>query len=206
MSTDHTTLRLVVPSFDSPLTDLIIDLDHLRRKEFVGTTPPGLFTQVKRIFHTLESIGSARIEGNRTTIAEYIETKIEGDADRHSSIVEIRNMEKAMGFIDETIRKTPIHHALITKLHRMVVLGLPKPPEGEGDKTPGKYRTIQVRIGGADHLPPDPGDVKPAMEELCNWLNRPDPPKYDLLKIAIAHHRFMWIPVQKPDANNPKVV
>jgi Fic family protein len=193
MSTDNATLRLVVPTFDSPLTDMIIDLDHLRRKEFIGTTPPQLFSQVKRIFHTLESIGSARIEGNRTTVAEYIETKIEGDTDRQSSIVEIRNMENAMSFIDETVRKTPINHSFVAKLHRMVVLGLPKPPQGEGDKTPGKYRTIQVRIGGADHLPPDPKDVKPTMEELCDWLNRSDPPKYDLLKIAIAHHRFMWI-------------
>lgn len=193
MSTDNTILRLVVPRFDSPLTDLIIDLDHLRRKEFVGTTPPGLFVQLKRIFHTLESIGSARIEGNRTTIAEYIETKIEGDSDNHSPIVEIRNMEKTMGFIDETIRKSPINHAFVAKLHRMVVEGLPKPPKGEGDKTPGKYRTIQVMIGGADHLPPDPKDVRPTMEKLFGWLNRHDPPKYDLLKIAIAHHRFMWI-------------
>ena len=57
MSTDHATLRLVVPQFDSPLTDLIIDLDHLRRKEFVGTTPTQLFVQLKRFFFMLESIG-----------------------------------------------------------------------------------------------------------------------------------------------------
>ena len=193
MSTDHTTLRLVVPQFDSPLTDLIIDLDHLRRKEFVGTTPPELFFQLKRIFHTLESLGSARIEGNRTTVAEYIETKIERDDNRHSSIIEIQNMEAAMGFIDDAVRKSSIHHTFIAKLHRMVVAGLPKPPKGEGDKTPGKYRAIQVRIGGADHLPPDPKDIQAAMEELFDWLNRKEPPKYDLLKIAIAHHRFMWI-------------
>jgi len=193
MSTDHATLRLVVPQFDSPLTDLIIDLDHLRRKEFVGTTPPQLFFQLKRIFFMLESIGSARIEGNRTTIAEYIETKIKRDDHHHASIVEIRNMEAVMEFIDENVRKSPINQAFVAKLHRMVVVGLPKPPNGEGDKTPGKYRTIQVRIGGADHLPPDPKDVRTMMEELFVWLNRKEPPKYDLLKIAVAHHRFSWI-------------
>lgn len=193
MSTDHAELRLVTPNFDSPLTDLIIDLDHLRRKEFTGTTPHGLFVQLKRIFHTLESIGSARIEGNRTTLAEYIETKIEGDTDSNSSIVEIRNMESAMSFIDDNIRKAKVDHRFIANLHKMVVNGLPKPPQGEGDKTPGKYRSIQVFIGGADHLPPDPKDVRKKMEELFGWLNKNDPPKYDLLKIAIAHHRFMWV-------------
>jgi len=65
-------LQLVEPSFDSPLTDLIIELDYLRKKSLEGSTHPQVFFQLKHIFHTLESIGSARIEGNNTTIAEYI--------------------------------------------------------------------------------------------------------------------------------------
>ena len=31
------------------------------------------------------------------------------------------------------------------------------------------------------------------MQELLEFINRPDEPKYDLLKTAIAHHRFVWI-------------
>jgi Fic family protein len=31
------------------------------------------------------------------------------------------------------------------------------------------------------------------MHELADFINRADPPKYDLLKMAIAHHRFCWI-------------
>ena len=31
------------------------------------------------------------------------------------------------------------------------------------------------------------------MEELVAFINRRDPPKYDLMKVAIAHHRFGWI-------------
>jgi len=31
------------------------------------------------------------------------------------------------------------------------------------------------------------------MDELFDFVNRPEKPKYDLLKIAIAHHRFVWI-------------
>jgi len=53
-------------------------------------------------------------------------------------------METAMGFIDENVRKSSINDAFVTKLHRIVTSKLPKPPHGEGDKTPGKYRTIQV--------------------------------------------------------------
>lgn len=31
------------------------------------------------------------------------------------------------------------------------------------------------------------------MLELLDFVNKEDSPKYDLLKIAIAHHRFVWI-------------
>ena len=72
-------LKLVEPSFGSSLTDLIIELDYLRKKPLGGSTHPNVFFQLKHIFHTLESIGSARIEGNNTTIAEYIETKLESN-------------------------------------------------------------------------------------------------------------------------------
>ena len=72
-------LRLLAPSFDSPLTGLIMELDHLRKQQLDSTTPAYLFYQLKHLFHLFESVGSARIEGNNTTVAEYIETKIEGE-------------------------------------------------------------------------------------------------------------------------------
>ena len=31
------------------------------------------------------------------------------------------------------------------------------------------------------------------MDELFDFINNQDNPKYDLLKAAIAHHRFVWI-------------
>jgi Fic family protein len=31
------------------------------------------------------------------------------------------------------------------------------------------------------------------MQELVQFINHDDPPKYDLMKVALAHHRFGWI-------------
>ena len=31
------------------------------------------------------------------------------------------------------------------------------------------------------------------MDELIDFVTREDDPRYDLIKIAIAHHRFVWI-------------
>jgi Fic family protein len=43
-----------------------------------------------------------------------------------------------------------------------------------------------VQIGGADHLPPEAALVPMLMQELADFINRDDPPKYDLLKMAIS--------------------
>src|SRR5689334_19654320 len=93
-------LQLIKPSFDSELTSLILELEHLRKKSPTGSTPAPIFFQVKNIFHMLESVGSARIEGNRTTVLEYIEKKLEADPDPKEPFREIQNMEKAHEFID----------------------------------------------------------------------------------------------------------
>ena len=31
------------------------------------------------------------------------------------------------------------------------------------------------------------------MSELIRFLSQNNPPKYDLIKIALAHHRFTWV-------------
>ena len=68
----HQDLTLLNPAFDSPLVDVVTELEHLRRLQLGGTTPAPVFFQLKHIFHMLESLGSARIEGTtprwRTTL------------------------------------------------------------------------------------------------------------------------------------------
>jgi len=192
----HYDLVLNKPNFDSSLADLIIELEYLRKKEFTTTGHFKIFNQIKHLFHVLESINSARIEGNNTTILEYIETKIEENTIQHNtenSITEILNIENAMQFIEENIFDYPINETFISELHKIVVKNLPPPPLGDGDLHPGKYRKHSVKIKNSEHLPPDTFLIKPYMDELFDFINKKDYPKYDLLKTAIAHHRFVWI-------------
>ncbi len=183
-------LQLISPGFDSPLTDVVIELDHLRRLRLGGDTPLAVFMQLKQIFHTLESLGSARIEGNHTTLADYIEGKIEAPARLSDQIMEVNNIERAMDYIEEAIQAGGrITEQFIRELHQLTVTGLVR----EGDENPGRYRPTNVQIGGAEHLPPDAGLVPAYMQELTDFINRDDAAKYDLLKMALAHHRFLWI-------------
>jgi Fic family protein len=186
----HIDLKLVSPGFDSKLMDALMELNHLRRLRLYGSTMPWTFFQLKSIFHLLESVGSARIEGNRTTVSEYIEQKIEKKERAAERFSEIANVEQAMLYIEESIDVgTNITHHFIRELHQLAVTDLTE----EGDKTPGAYRAWSVEIAKSQHLPPEHHLVQGYMDEFVNFINNENDKKYDLIKVAIAHHRFAWI-------------
>lgn len=192
-------LKLFNPPFDSELVDLIVDLDQLRRKKLGGSTHPAIFFQLKNIFHTLESIGSARIEGNHTTIAEFIETKINSANDdgivKDEKIREIQNGEKALEYIDRQIGELDgqITSSFLSDVHKIVVDGLTAHPDGEGSKRPGTYRNVPVVIANSNVVTVEFPLVPSFMNDLITFIQNPDAEKYDLLKTAIAHHRFTII-------------
>jgi len=188
---NHYDLALINPAFDSLLVDVVTELEHLRRLQLQGTTPPPVFFQLKQIFHILESLGSARIEGNHTTLADYVESKLEDTGPAASDqLREMENIESAMAYIEECIQPGDgISEHFVRELHAFTVKGL----EREGDDTPGAYRQKPVKIAQAEHLPPEFIQVPHYMQELVAFINRTDPPKYDLIKVALAHHRFGWI-------------
>jgi Fic family protein len=183
-------LRVVSPAYDSPLTNTVMDLQFLRRMRLGGSTPPQMFFQLKDFFHLLESINSARIEGNRTTIAEAIEARMEPGPNNSDAIREITNVEAAMRFIEEQVSEgSQISRALVLELHRIVVDGLVR----EGDRTPGAFRSSNVEITNSSHVPPDVAILQDYLEEFFSFINEPLDAKLDLLRVAIAHHRFAWI-------------
>jgi Fic family protein len=197
----HHELRLLDPSFSSPLLDVLTDLVHLGRRQMQGTTPLPVFLQLKQVFHLLESLASARIEGNHTTLADYVEATVNaltsaasgppGEAP-NEQLREIRNIEFAMRHVEDAVEPgADISEHLLRSLHDLTVRKLSL--THEGDRTPGAYRSGPVRIAQAKHLPPDAVHVPSYMAELVAFINRADAPKYDLMKVALAHHRFAWI-------------
>jgi len=187
----HQNLALLNPSFDSPLVDVLTELEHLRRLQLRGTTPAQVFFQLKHIFHMLESLGSARIEGNHTTLADYVESKLEGTRPSSSDqLREMENIEEAMVYIEESIKPgDSLTEYFVRELHAMAVQALAR----EGDATPGAYRQKPVEIAQSEHLPPEFIQVPQYMQELVAFINENHPQKYDLIKVALAHHRFGWI-------------
>jgi Fic family protein len=190
-------LVLHEPKWGSNLASIIVELEQLRVRQLGGSVHPKIFFQLKNIFQMLESLGSARIEGNRTTLAELVDKTIENKGklqDGDAQMREFANIERAIKFIEEHVDSgTEITRALISEVHKLVVKDLPLPPGGEGSRTPGVYRSMQVGIQQADHVPPEPTQVPDYMEEMLAFVNAPTESQNDLLVTALAHHRAAWI-------------
>lgn len=188
-----TMLKTPEPQFNSHLTDLIVSLEGLRNRQVTGTTPAWVFYQLKNLFHIVEALSSARIEGNHTTLATFVEKKLDKDDTENEKLIEISNLIEALEFIDEHIATTNIDAQFMFELHKIVVKNLSVGQDKEGDSRPGAYRDEPRFIANSDHVLPQPSDIRDLMDELYSYINEDSEQRLDLLKIAIAHHRFVWI-------------
>ncbi|MDE7170139.1 MAG: Fic family protein, partial [Mucispirillum sp.] len=148
--------------------------------------------QLNKLFHSIESLQSARIEGNRTTLSDYFKFKLDNKKHKNENIDEIINIEHTIGYINklfEDNKDIRISNFIIKELHSIITNGLVT----EGSVTPGCYRKTEVAIRNSKHKPPMAIKVQEYMDELINWINS-DAKIYEKpLKAAIAHHRFTWI-------------
>jgi Fic family protein len=190
---DIPNLKMVYPEYNSNLVNVILELEKLRQRHryFESDVHPAVFFQLKGVFHLLESIGSVRIEGNNTTISEYLDHTLDDKKlSDDEKINEISNIQTALNFIEENVQSnTVINKALILELHKIVVKDLIH----DGDKTPGFFRKEPVIIKNSAHTPPHFYKVPELMDELFSFINQISDPKDQLISIALSHHRFSWI-------------
>ena len=161
------------PAWGSRLANIILGLEKLRSKKLHGEVPAHIFFQLKEIFQILETLGSARIEGNNTTLSEYVEKIIEKKVKKDEGQKEVENLDEAIDFIEEnTDEEIPITRAFISELHKIVTKGLTPPPDGEGSRYPGSLRTGNVEIKKAKHTPPDFTVVPDYFNEFLKFINK----------------------------------
>jgi Fic family protein len=194
---DRPLFTIPIPHYDSQLVEDILDVEKLKLRPLVGTTQPAIFFEIKFVFHMMESLGSARIEGNRTTIDDLVESAVLGERDSTEQLREIANIEDAMTWIEEVFERDPdqtIDERFLKELHRLTVKNLRCPTDGgEGDEKPGKFRAGDVRITGTSFIPPRGVQLPALIDELITFVNAPRNSRFDLLRIAMAHHRFVHI-------------
>ncbi|WP_047688617.1 Fic family protein [Kocuria sp. ZOR0020] len=187
-------IRFPQVDFSSQLVSDLIELERVRLDFRTEALDDPFILELRRLFQGLTSMMSARIEGNRTTVSDVVaearRAKITGDQ-AVDAVREILQLEEATEYIERLAAqgRLELSHVLVRDLHRMSVNGL----EREGDPHPGSYRQGSVAIAGATHLPPGPNSVQPDMDQLLEFANREVQPQYQLLQVALVHHRFVWI-------------
>lgn len=181
------------PQWNSNLARLVVELSGFRNHDVSGSSPAWLFFELKNLFHIVEALSSARIEGNHTTLAAFVEKKLDKELTSDEKLIEISNLIEALEFVDRHIQDSAIDADFMFELHKIVVKNLSTGINGEGDTRPGSYRTEARHIANSDLVLPRPSDIRDLMEELYTYINEDADPQMDLLIVAIAHHRFVWI-------------
>jgi len=72
----HYDLKLIEPSFGSELTDLIIELDYLRKKPLGGSTHPKVFFQLNIFFTHLKVLGQQELKATTQPLLNILKQNL----------------------------------------------------------------------------------------------------------------------------------
>jgi Fic family protein len=137
-----------------------------------------------------EAVASVRIEGTRTSFSDVVEhSTLSEDSEKDPERQEARNYSNALRSGFSGMEKLPLSSRLICDVHRALLRGV----RGE-NKTPGQFRTGQVRIGGvsfkdAKYIPPPHTYIKELIGELEQYMNARDS-EPELIRCALIHCQF----------------
>ncbi len=152
---------------------------------------PGIVVQSIKESLTLEwTYNSNSIEGNTLTLQETKLIIEEGMTIKGKPLrehFEAVNHQDAIGYIESLVSPTYLLTSRdVLDVHGMVLQRIEK-------EFAGRYRTAGVRIAGANFVPPNALRVNEFMDELIDWFNNEQLDLNPIIKVAIFHHRFVWI-------------
>jgi Fic family protein len=132
---------------------------------------------------------SNAIEGNTLTLQET-KVAMEGIAIGGKTIrehLEVVNHKNAILLLEDLVRKNePLTEWTIKSLHQLILKGI-------DDGNAGRYRTVNVRIAGAEHLPPDQVLVPELMERFISWYRDEAMALHPVERAARVHSEFVKI-------------
>ena len=182
----------IKPDFNSELTSTLFKMESVRNRFISGDTPLWLFYDLKDTLHLLESLNSARIEGNHTTLVEAINeaTKTDNKVKPSEDLAELVNIQNAINYIEENLQEgDKITSVFIRDLHAITVRNLKR----DGSQKPGAFRTSNVAIANSSCVVSSPQAIPGDITELVDYINAEHEKKEDIIRIACAHHRFVQI-------------
>jgi Fic family protein len=132
---------------------------------------------------------SNAIEGNTLTLRET-KVALEGITVGGKTLrehLEAVNHRDAILLLEDMVSEAePLTEWMIKSLHRLILKGI-------DDDNAGRYRTVNVRIAGVQHLPPDQVRVPELMERFSAWYRDEAMALHPVERAARVHSDFVKI-------------
>lgn len=160
------------------------EIAALREKILAATVQVPWIPALQKDTRLRNAHSSTAIEGNPLTL-EQVRLLAEGNelpSATGRSKQEVLNYFAGLRFIEQHLKKSPLTHEHLLKLHQVIAGGV------MDQGTAGRYRTIAVRVGR--YVPPPAGEVSGLMFELLAWWNQEAPRLSPVLSSAVLHYRF----------------
>lgn len=161
------------------------EIAALREKILAATVQVTWIPALQKDSRVRNTHSSTAIEGNPLTLEQVraLEEGRELPAVTERAKREILNYFAALRFIEKNVKRSPLMHGDILRLHRIIAGG------GVMDQgTAGRYREMSVRVGS--YVPPAAGQVWGLMSEMLDWWNQEAPKLSPVLSSGILHYRF----------------
>ncbi len=132
---------------------------------------------------------SNAIENKSHTLAETLMV-LQGfvvGGKRVRELLEVLNHRDAILRVEELVRRNePLDENAIRSIHHLILKEI-------NDDNAGRYRTVNVRIGGAEHVPPDQLRVPELMERFIAWYREEAMALHPVERAARVHSDFVKI-------------
>ncbi|MGG4397855.1 Fic family protein [Paenibacillus thiaminolyticus] len=159
------------------------ELDSLR------PLPAAAVHNLEEVFRVEWTYNSNAIEGNTLTLLEtklVLEQGLTIGGKKLREHFEVINHAEAIQYVQDLVqRKQELTEHVIKSLHHLVLKNI-------ADDA-GRYRMVNVRISGSEHVPPHYTSVPEQMEQLMKWYVEQRDVIHPVLLAAEFHSRFVYI-------------
>lgn len=150
---------------------------------------PAIVANLRENLIVLWTYHSNAIEGNTLTLRET-KVALEGITIGGKSLrehLEAVNHRDAILLLEDLVQQAePLDEWTIRSLHHLILKGI-------NDDNAGRYRSVNVLISGAEHLPPDQLLVPELMERFIAWYSDEAIALHPVERAARVHSDFVKI-------------
>ncbi len=164
----------------------------LNRLQALRPLPSSAVKKLQERFEIEMTYNSNAIEGNSLTLKETFLVINEGLTIKGKPLkdhLEAKDHHEALEMVYELINhasQPTLSEQLVRTLHQLVV-------KKTDEEFAGKYRTSNVYIGGADHVPPNALQVSADMKQLMSWFAKQQKHLHSIELAALLHHKLVYI-------------